>query len=278
MPGGGQTVRMWNRSTQRFAACALVAVVLTGCGGSTASTESTSTTRLTVLPETTLPAFEPTEDSTPPDTVGTTVMSTTTTTSTVPVSQTTVVDTATVDSTAPDDTVVDSTAPDDTPSLGELTLSGSGIGGAQFGAEPDGVVTFMSSFLGEPTSDTGYVDPFTIGACSGTELRLVSWGSLTLTFGDVSRVVQGQRHFYAYSYGIEGQPASSPRGLATSSGVTVGSPLPELLLAFPNMVINPADEFTPPNFFVNDDFRGYLTGLADDSTVSVIFGGLGCSG
>ena len=97
-----------------------------------------------------------------------------------------------------------------------------------------------------------------------------------MTFGDVSRVVQGQRHFYAYSYGIEGQPDRPPLGLATEAGITLGSPLPELLLAFPNMVINPADEFTPPNFFVNDDFRGYLTGLADDSTVSVIFGGLGC--
>lgn len=276
---------MWNRSTKRFAACAIGSlVVLASCGGSTESSESTSTTRLTVLPETTLPPFEPTESIAPPE-IAETTDAPTTSSSTVasPAPDTTAPDTTVVDTTEVDTTEVDTTAvettaaPDDTPSLADLELSDSGIGGAQFGAEPDGVVTYMSSFLGEPTSDTGYVDPFTIGACSGTELRLVSWSALTLTFGDVSRVVQGQRHFYAYSYGLEGQPDSPPLGLATAEGITVGSPLPDVLLAFPNMVINPADEFTPPNFFVNDDFRGYLTGLADDSTVSVIFGGLGCS-
>lgn len=271
---------MSTRHQFRRAALAVIVLLLVGCGGSSASTESsTSTTRLTVLPETTAPAFEPSvttrdvvttaipdsvPDSVPDETTTAPPTQPSTSTSTVPV---------------PDTTVVDTTAPvDSTPSLSGLTLGDTGIGGAQFGAEPDGVVTFMSSFLGQPTDDTGYIDPIEIGACPGTELRLVTWGSLTLTFGDVSTVVQGQRHFYAYSYGIEGQPGAAPVGLATESGVTVGSPLPDVLLAYPNMVINPADDFTPPIFFVNDDFRGYLTGLADDSTVSVIFGGLGCGG
>lgn len=266
----GQTVPMLNRFG--LAVCVVVSLGLSGCGGSSSTSDSTSTTRLTVLPDTTAPSFEPTESTieavveptTPP---AASVDETTTTITTLPSVNT--------DPPAADTTTTTTTT---APILDELQLSSTGIGGAQFGAEPDGVVMYMSSFLGEPTDDTGYVDPFSIGPCAGTELRLVSWGALMLTFGDVSRVVQGQRHFFAYSYGIEGQPGAAPLGLATEAGITVGSSLVDLLVAFPNLVINPADEFTPPNFFVNDDLRGYLTGLADDSTVSVILGGLGCTG
>ena len=55
-------------------------------------------------------------------------------------------------------------------------LSGEGIGSAEFGAEPESVISYISSFLGEPTNDTGWIDPLSVGACPGTEIRFVDWG------------------------------------------------------------------------------------------------------
>ena len=41
--------------------------------------------------------------------------------------------------------------------------------------------------------------------------------------------------------------------------------------------MNPEDDFTAPFFYVSDNLRGFLTGVDDDSTVTVILGGIGCS-
>lgn len=162
------------------------------------------------------------------------------------------------------------------PAVDALVLSPTGVGQAEFGADPDGVIGYVSSFLGEPTNDTGWIDPLTIGACPGTEIRLVSWGALTLQFGDASGVVQGRRHLYAYQYGIDGELGAEPVGLTTSEGITVGSSVFDLGAAYPGVVLNPEDDFVAPNFYVNDNLRGFLTGLADDSVVTVILGGIGC--
>lgn len=157
-----------------------------------------------------------------------------------------------------------------------LVLSGEGIGTAGFGAEPVGVMSYVSSFLGEPTNDTGWIDPLSIGACPGTELRLVSWGVLTLLFGDVSTVLQGRRHFVAYTYGVEGEVGAAPVGLVTSRSVAVGSRVVDVVAAYPAATLNPEDDFTAPFFYVNDNLRGFLTGLTDDSTVTTILGGVNC--
>ena len=55
--------------------------------------------------------------------------------------------------------------------LQELILTGDGLGSAQFGADPDQVVEYVSSILGASTADTGWVDPFTFAACEGTVAR-----------------------------------------------------------------------------------------------------------
>ena len=36
------------------------------------------------------------------------------------------------------------------------------------------------------------------------------------------------------------------------------------------------DDFTAPFFYVNDNLRGFITGLTDDSTVTAILGGMNC--
>jgi len=165
-----------------------------------------------------------------------------------------------------------------------LRLSDDGIGAALFTGAPDGVITYLSSFIGAATGDTGWVDPFEISACSGTELRIVSWGALQLTFGDVSKVLQGRRHFFSFAYGqysFDGVDAvqvdATPAGLLTVEGVGLGTPIIEVESVYPGLVINPADDFVPPNFVVNDNFRGFVAGLADDSPVVQIIGGPNCA-
>jgi hypothetical protein len=224
----------------------LGALLLVACDGSDDS--SGSTTVFTLL----LPTSSTSTTSTTTSTTSTTPTSTTSTT-----------------------TVAPSTTVED-PAVAELVLSGDGIGTAGVGAEPDGVVEYMSSYLGPPTNDTGWIDPLTIGLCSGDELRQVSWGVLTLLFGDVSEVVQGRRHFFGYTYGEQDQIGSAPVGLQTTRGVMIGSRVVDVRAAYPAATINPEDDFTPPFFFVNDNLRGFLTGVSDDATVTAILGGGDC--
>ena len=159
----------------------------------------------------------------------------------------------------------------------ELVLRNNGLGDAAFGADPEGVIAYVSSIIGNPTVDTGWVDPLSVGACPGTELRQVFWGDLTLQFSDESSVTSGRRHFFSYVYGpsfVEGQIA--PAGLKTDAGIGVGSTVAELTATYPSAVINPGDDFGGPNFFVNDGLAGFLTGVTPTDTVTSVLGGQGC--
>ncbi len=223
-------------------------LALAACGGS--GDDTASTTAFTLLPAT---SSTSTTSTTTTSTTSTTTSTTTTTTTTI----------------APSTTVTD-------PAVTELLLSGDGIGTAGFGADPDGVVDYINSYLGPPSNDTGWIDPLTIGLCSGDELRQVSWGVLTLLFGDVSDVVQGRRHFFGYGYGAQSEIGAAPVGLQTTRGVKIGSRVVDVRAAYPAATINPEDDFTPPFFFVNDSLRGFLTGVTDDATVTAILGGGDC--
>jgi hypothetical protein len=167
------------------------------------------------------------------------------------------------------------TTPD--PAAAALVLSGEGIGSAEFGSEPEAVISYVGSFLGAPTNDSGWIDPLSVGACPGTEIRFVDWGTLSLVFGDASQVMQGRRHFFAYYYGSAGEIGGAPTGLATERGITSGSRVIDVIGAYPGVSINPEDDVSAPFFYVNDNLRGFVTGVEDDSTVTVILGGIGCS-
>jgi hypothetical protein len=159
----------------------------------------------------------------------------------------------------------------------ELVVRPNGLGDAAFGADPDGVIAYVSSIIGAFTVDTGWVDPLSVGACPGTELRQVTWGDLTLQFSDESSVTSGRRHFFSYLYGpsfIEGQIA--PAGLKTEAGIGVGSTVAELTGTYPSAVVNPGDDFGGPNFFINDGLAGFLTGVNPTDTVTSLIGGQGC--
>lgn len=221
--------------------------------------------------------FTETPDDDQSDT--TTVETTGTAEATVPSTETPVETPAPTQPPAETTTAPETTAaPTTTTPPAPFDLQTDGLGSASFGADPDGVIDFLNSFLGGPASDTGWVDPFEIGPCGGTQLRQVRWGVLTLEFSDVSVVTEGRPHFYAYYYGIDGQPIGEPVGIETPEGITLGSTVAELIAAYPDVTLRSADEFIAPNFFVNDNLRGLMTGLADDDTVTQIIGGLPCDG
>ncbi len=223
-------------------------------GGNTAaasSAASTSTSTSTLV-------------SVPPETTSTSTTSTTTTSSTTSTSTT-----STTTTTLPATTAVPDPAT-------TLVLSGTGLGDYAFGSAPDEVIAAVTELYGEPTRDTDWVDPLSIAACPGTELRIVSWDALDLAFGDESSVATGERHFSSYSYGIDGQIASTPPGLLTTNGIGLGSSIAELRNAYPDVTLTEESDFGAANFFVNDALRGYITGVDDSAAVTVIVGGDGC--
>lgn len=167
-------------------------------------------------------------------------------------------------------------------SVQELLLRGDGIGSARFGAEPNGVISYVTSILGGNTGDTGWVDPFAFADCGygglATVARRVDWGVLSLLFSDASRYATERQHFIGFEYGRVGQIGDEPVGLRTPGGVTLGSRVVDLLAEFPDASINEGerDLGIPDNFYVSDVLYGLLTGTAADDVVTVIFGGNGC--
>ena len=162
--------------------------------------------------------------------------------------------------------------------LQELILTGDGIGSAQFGADPDQVVEYVTSLLGGSTADTGWVDPSSFAECTGSVARRVDWGVLTLLFTDLSPIANGRPHFIGYEYGRVGQIGDDPVGLHTPGGIALGSRVVDLLAEFPEATINPGQPEVdiPDNFYVSTVFYGLLTGTTLDDYVTVLFGGYGC--
>ncbi len=220
--------------------CVMV-LVAAGC-----SDESSSATTTTVT--TTSTTIAATTTSVAPTTTSTT--STTTSTTMPPVTTTTIA------------------------KVKGLPLSASGLGDALFDADADGVVDYVNSILGIPTTDSGWVDATANGiGCPGTEIRFVDWNDLSLFFTDDLTAI---RHFAAYTYGPAFGADISPYGLATVAGISVGSSVAELRAAYPAVNIAPEDEFSGPSFEIEAGLRGVLTGTDDADAVLSFVGGFGC--
>jgi hypothetical protein len=235
----------------------VVALMTASCSSSDTASSSTTT--------------QPVSTSAP-----TTTSTTSTTTTSVPDTTTTAPETTTTTTLPPTTTTTEPLA------IQELLLRGDGIGSARFGAEPEGVVDYVTSILGGNTGDTGWVDPFTFADCgaggTATVARRVDWGVLSLLFSDGSSYAIGRRHFIGFEYGRVGQIGDEPQGLRTPGGVTLGSRVVDLLAEFPEAFINEGEDDLgiPDNFYVSDVFYGILTGTAGDDVVTVMFGGYGC--
>lgn len=164
-----------------------------------------------------------------------------------------------------------------------LELSSTGLGDALFGAGVDGVLAYVESILGEPTSDTGWVDPVVTGsACMGNEVRLVTWHDLSLFFSDESLEATGFRHFASFTYGPAAGAELVPNGLRTvladgvSAGVAVGDSVRALLEAHPGTLLAPEDEMSGPSFFIEEGLTGFLTGVGANDRITSFVGGFGC--
>jgi hypothetical protein len=241
--------------TTRLLPLFLLTAAMAGCSDDNPAATDTGSTSSVLVADTT-----------------TTTATPTTTSTTIPV--TTAAPTSTTTSTT---TTTSSTTTSTTVAPGaELVLRPNGLGDAAFGAEPDGVIAYVSSIIGAPTVDTGWVDPLSVGACPGTELRQVSWADLVLEFTDESSVTSGRRHFFSYQYGPTFGQHIAPAGLKTDAGIGVGSTVAELTGTYPSAVINPGDDFGGPNFFINDGLAGFLTGVNPTDTVTSVLGGQGC--
>jgi hypothetical protein len=160
----------------------------------------------------------------------------------------------------------------------ELVLTGEGLGSAVFGADPEGVIDYVTSILGGNTADTGWVAPDSFAVCDGTIARRVDWGTLSLLFTDLSPIANGRRHFIGYEYGRVGEIGDEPVGLRTPGGITLGSRVVDLLAEFPDAAVNAGDDQVgiPDNFYVSNVFYGLLTGTTAEDYVTVLFGGYGC--
>ncbi|MDG1266759.1 MAG: hypothetical protein P8O03_10600 [Ilumatobacter sp.] len=266
--------------TRSFVATAAAVLVIAACGGGSDQAADSLTAITLITTTSSMPLFEPSDsgsDGTGGDAdTGPTTFPVETDPSAAP--QTTPPATTAPATTAPETTAPEPTAPETTAptASADFSLEADGLGAVSFGADADGVITFVTSFLGDPSADTGWVDPFTIGACGGTQLRLVTWDDLQLEFGDVSNIAEGRPHFYAYYYGKESQSTASPAGLETGKGIGVGSSVAQLLQAYPQVQLRSGNEFMNDSFFVNDSLTGRLSGLADPDLVEMVIGGIPC--
>lgn len=270
---------------------AVAAIVLAACGGGGSDGADTTIPEITLLTTTTeAPVFDQGDGeieppSTTAETTGPTTPDEESATTVAPeATSTTVADTvATPESVAPETAApapVDTTPPETAPEPigGGFVLGADGLGAVRFGADPEQTITFVNSVLGPPTLDTGWLDPFEIGPCGGDRIRQVSWNQLQLEFGDVSDIVQGRDHFYAFFYGIEGSSTPQPAGLQTAEKIGAGSTVTELLAAYPGILLLQGDDFIGPSFTINDNLAGRMSGVTNDDVVEAVIGGRPCDG
>ena len=158
----------------------------------------------------------------------------------------------------------------------ELFLRSDGLGSIRFGVEPDSVVDYVSSLLGDPDSDTGYVDSFSeFGTCPGTEVRGVRWGDLLLLFGDESDFDSGRRHFYQWQFGPQTESPLRPNGPLTDGGIGLGATVSEIRAVYPDVEIFD-DEIFGPGFELEPLLWGTLTDDAPTGRVIALVGGTSC--
>jgi hypothetical protein len=241
----------------------LISITVVGCSSDDDEPEPTTTTAAvatttappptTTTVRTTLPPTTAAPTTVSRTTVPATTSTTSTTTTTVPPSTTTTV-----------------------PAGSALVLRDNGLGSAAFGADPDGVIDYVSSIVGKPTVDSGWIDPLSLGACPGTEIRTVTYGDLQLFFSDESTVASGRRHFFSYVYGPPFGATINPAGLATDAGISVGSAVLELRNTYPAAEVFPGDATSPATFSITAGLTGLLTAAEDTGTITEVQGGFGC--
>lgn len=233
------TIRRHRAVIAGVAVCAAFAVIAAGCSGS-------SSKPLSTLSET-----------------STTIGLTTTAASTTSVGTTT---STTPSTTAPPTTTL--------PPGAAIALRADGLGDALFGAAPDGVLTYITGILGAPATDSGWVSA-PERTCPGTEVRGVSWGDLSLLFGDET----GLRQFFGWSYGpAQSGTVLAPAGMATAAParISIGSTVAQVIAAYPDTALNPGDDLYPPSASFGAGLLAFVTNIGPTGVVTSMLGGGGC--
>ena len=232
------------------AAVAVTALILAAVVALTRTTGTGVTSTTFGQAATTTAPPPPTTSTTVPQTTTTTVEETTTTTTTVEIRE-------------------------------SFVLRPDGIDRLFFGADPETVISELTDRLGEPTSDTHWVDQQERydGLCGGSEARFVTWETVQAFFTDRESAWarEGTRHFASYSV-IEG---AEDLEFLTARGIGIGSTVGEIGDAYGDEVtfaIHPAYEtevfeIDPPG---DGYLIGFLTGLDDEDTATEIVGGFSC--
>ena len=239
----------------------LVLVVALAVVASACTTESDSTT--------TVPATLTTTSST-----STTTVPATTTTTEAPTTTTTEPSTTTTEATTTTTTTL--------PAVLELSDEGiqAGATWTPFGTTEDDAIAAVSTILGAPTDDSGWVDSFSVyGTCPPPVVRGVHWGAfvMLLTQAETDFWSAGVPHFFAWYY------TDVPPDIATTEGLVLGDTLGtlEALYGGPLLVID-EDPFDPSGGIWSYDLQSWtgLSGFADgqdpSSTITSINGGRGC--
>jgi len=175
----------------------------------------------------------------------------------------------------------------------ELTDEGIQAGPAwlPFGTDDDDTVDALTTALGPPLDDSGWLDSLSegwelFGVCPQPQVRGVSWGeggdvSLQVLFtdGDTDFWAGGVEHFFAFYY----DDSSEPRGLATPEGIGVGSSLGDLKAAYdPAEIVIEEAFFDPSVGYWSYDINtwtglwGFATGQTDAHVITSVNGGQGC--
>ncbi len=242
-----------------------------------------------VTTATTSVRFTPLTTTTPPSTSmpTPTTVTTTTPTTTVPTTAPTTTTTAVTSTSAPAGTTTTAPGPcafvDDLvgPLANHVYLDTDGIGsGVLFGDPPNHVIRILTCLLGEPDRDSGWGDSFSVfGTCPGSEVRGVTWGPLTVLFGDGNTgfAPDGTRHFFNWTYDSVGLPDTLEL-VFPETLVGLGSTVAEVHAAYPGAEFFDGEPEVglPPSFSTFDGIYGTFTGTGDADTVRFLSGGPGC--
>jgi hypothetical protein len=149
------------------------------------------------------------------------------------------------------------------------------LGVAVFGDTPERAVEELTSALGDPDEDTGWIESFSeFGTCPGERIRVVRWQQLRAYFtdGKTDYGEKGTRHLFMWDYGP--RVATGRLDLETDEGITAGSTVAEVKEAYGEDALVD-DEMFGPRFQVSGPteagvLTGSLTSVSDDGRVEYL--------
>jgi len=251
----------------RVVAAGALVVALAGCSSGDGADDTTSTS-LTVT------------------TLATTTLATTSTTTTEPAITTTEASPTTTQPTTTTSTAASTSTTSTTTVVGGPLVLAEGaviVGDTRvpFGTGDEATIAAISSSLGDPTEDSGWIDAFSVyGTCPLPVIRGVHWDGFVALFTQSATdfADQGTPHFFSWYY-----PSGADIGLETDVGVGVGDSVGSLRAAYdgPDFVLVPWEFDQTQGFWSTDQFAssqlyGYATGVSNADTITAINGGTGC--